>query len=170
MDMRRGSTGLLILFGLSLAACDKSPSSVPPDAQQTANALTGDNKGEASANPLCRMFTTAEIEGYGGAPVGAGTNAAMGTGCQWPGAQGDGKGSVMLQIVAASDHEPPSAAAGFKKLADIGTEGFVVPEMGGWHAGAIQGKKSINVMTSGPAASEEKTVAFLREAIKRAGS
>jgi hypothetical protein len=168
--MGRGSTGLLLLVGLSLAACNKSPSSVPPEAQRTADALTGDSKGEASANPQCRMFTAAEIEAYGGAPVGAGTNAAMGTGCQWPGAQGDGNGTAMLQIVPAGDHEPPSAAPGFKKLTDVGTEGFVVPEMGGWHAGAIQGKNSVNVTTSGPAASEEKTVAFLREAMKRAGS
>lgn len=167
--MRRGSKGLLLLVGLSLAACNKSPSSVPPGAQQAADVLTGDNKGEADANPQCRMFTTAEIESYGGAPVGAGTNAAMGTGCQWPGAHGDGNGTVMLQIAPAADHEPPSAAQGFKELADIGSEGFVVPEMGGWHAGAIQGKNSINVTTSGPAASEQKTIEFLREAIKRAG-
>ena len=168
--MPRVSNGLLLLLGLSLAACNKSPSSVPSDARQTAAALAGDNKGAASANPQCRMFTTAEIEGYGGAPVGAGTNAAMGTGCQWPGTQGDGNGTVMLQMVPARYHEPPSAAPGFKKLADVGKEGFVVPEMGGWHAGAIQGQHSINVTTSGPAASGEKTVAFLREAIKRAGS
>jgi len=77
----------------------------------------------------------------------------------------------MLQILPARDHEPPSGAPGFKRLAGVGKDGFVLPEMGGWHAGAIQGDRSINVTTSGPAASEQKTVEFLREAMRRvAGS
>jgi hypothetical protein len=168
--MRLGSTGILLLLGLSLAACNKSASPVPADARQTADALTGDSKGDAAANPLCRMFTTAEIKDYGGEPAGAGMNAAMGTACQWPGPKADGVGSVMLQKAPSRYHEPPSGAPGFKKLANVGKEGFVVPEMGGWHAGAMQGNNSINVTTSGPAASEDKTVAFLREAMKRAGN
>ena len=110
--MRLGSTGVLLLFGLSLVACNKPASALPPDAVRTADALTGDSKGSAAANPQCKLFTTAEIKGYGGAPVGAGTNVAMGSGCQWPGAQGDGNGTVMLQIVPARDHEPPSGAPG----------------------------------------------------------
>jgi hypothetical protein len=168
--MRFGSAGILLLLaGSGLAACNKAPSPVPADARQVAAGLTGDSKGDAADNPLCRMFTTAEIAGYGATPAGGGANAAMGTGCQWPGPKPDGVGSAMLQIAPSRYHEPPSGAPGFKKLADVGTEGFVVPEMGGWHAGAIQGATSINVTVSGPAASADKTVAFLREAMKRTG-
>jgi hypothetical protein len=163
--MRPTKHGLVLLLALGLAACGQSTAS---PARRTADALTGDANGAAADNPQCKMFTRDEIAGYGGAPVSAGRNAAMGSGCQWPGAKGDGNGSVLLQIVDANDHSPPSMAPGFKKLADVGTKGFVVPQMGGWLAGAIQGPKSINITTSG-ASSEAKTVAFLREAMKRAG-
>ena len=72
----------------------------------------------------------------------------------------------MFQILPANYHSPASAAPGFKELGDIGEKGFVVPETGGWAAGAIKGENSVNVST--PAgATEERTVAFLREAIKR---
>jgi hypothetical protein len=130
IDMRRGSNAFLLLCALSLAACNKSPSAVPPGGAADGGCPDGKQQRRGIGNPQCRMFTTAEIQTYGGAPVGAGTNAAMGTGCQWPGAQGS-EGTVMLQIVPARYHEPPSAAPKFKKLADIGQEGFVVPEMGG---------------------------------------
>jgi hypothetical protein len=113
------------------------------------------------------MFTLTEIATYLGAPAKLGTNAAMGTGCQWTGVTNDGAQFVMLQIVDARYHEPPSAAAGFKKLADVGSKGFVAPGIGGWEAGAIQGDKSINIVTSGSTTSEAQTVAFLREALKR---
>ncbi len=112
----------------------------------------------------------AEIATYFGAPAKLGTNAAMGTGCQWVGITSDGSSFVMLQIVDAGDHSPPKAAPGFKKLADVGIKGFVVPQIGGWQAGAIQGDKSINVITSGTTTSEAQTIAFLREALNRTGA
>jgi hypothetical protein len=90
----------------------------------------------------------------------------MGSGCQWTGVANDGAQFVMLQIVDARYHEPP-AAAGFRKLADVGTGGFVAPGIGGWEAGAIKGGKSINVVTSGATTGEAQTIAFLSEALKR---
>jgi hypothetical protein len=139
-------------------------------AQQTADALTGDAAGDAANNPQCKLFTLTEIAIYLGAPAKLGTNAAMGTGCQWTGVTNDGAQFVMLQIVDARYHVLPKLAAGFKALADVGTRGFVVPGIGGWQAGAIQGDKSINVVTSGSTTSEAQTVAFLREALKRVGA
>ncbi len=167
--MKRITRCSLLLLAFSLAACGKSAASAD-DAQtrQLAGALTGDAKGDAASNPQCAAFSPAEIATYGGTPVSAGRNAAMGTGCQWPGVAGDGSGTVMLQIVRASDHSPLSHAEGFRKLSDVGTKGFVVPQMGGWQAGAIQGERSINV-TTGSASSEAKTIALLREAVKRSG-
>jgi hypothetical protein len=116
------------------------------------------------------MFTRTEIATYLGASAKAGTNAAGGTGCQWASTAGDGSSFVMLQIVDARDHSPPSAAPGFKKLGDVGIKGFAVPQLGGWQAGAIQGAKSINVVTSGKTTSEAQTIAFLRQALTRAGA
>jgi hypothetical protein len=150
----------------TLVACGKP--TTQQQAQATADVLTGDASGDAANNPQCKMFTPAELAQYAGAPVSAGRNAAMGSGCQWPGTAGDDAGSVMLQIVDAKDHTPISGAAGFKKLPDIGIRGFIAPQIGGWQAGAIRGPKSINVST-GSASSEAKTEALLREALKRAG-
>ncbi len=165
--MRRILYPAILILTFSLAACGKpAPSAAAQDAQKTADALTGDATGAAADNPQCKMFTRAEIATYAGAPVNPGRNAAMGTGCQWTGTSGDATGTVMLQIVDAADHSPPSRAAGFKKLGDVGTKGFIVPQMGGWQAGAIQGAKSINIVTGG-ASSEAKTTALLREALKR---
>lgn len=163
--MRIATGGLLFAFILNLAACNKSDPSTLADAKTTAAALSGDDKGEAASNPQCKMFTVAEIASYGGGPVNPGRNAAMGTGCQWTGVKDDGTGTVMLQIVSASYHSPPSGAPGFRKLPDVGAQGFIAPESGGWQAGAIQGEHSINVSTSG---SEARTIDFLREAMKRA--
>lgn len=164
--MRHIARGTVLILALALASCGQSASSTQ-QAQQTADALTGDAGGDAAANPLCKMFTPAEIASYGGASMKVQGNAAMGTGCQWASVTEDGN-SVVLQIVDARYHEPPKLAPGFKKLDDVGTKGFVVPQMGGWHAGAIQGGKSINVSTS-HTSSEAQTVAFLKEALKRAG-
>jgi hypothetical protein len=170
IDMRPTTQGIILALILGLAACGQSASTTARRAQQTADTLTGDAAGAAADNPQCRMFTPAEISTYLGAPAKIGPNAAMGSGCQWTGMANDGASFVMLQIVAARDHSPPSAAPGFKKLADIGTKGFVVPQMSGWQAGAIQGDTSINVTISGASVSEARTTALLREAVKRAGA
>ena len=168
--MRHVTHSLVLAFALGLAACGQSTPSTAQRAQQTADALTGDASGAAADNPQCKMFTLTEIATYLGAPAKLGTNAAMGTGCQWTGVTNDGAQFVTLQIVDARYHEPPSASVvGYKKLADVGTKGFVVPGIDGWQAGAIQGDRSINVVTSGATTSEAQTTAFLREALKRAG-
>lgn len=161
--MRHMTHNMALVLAFALASCGQSASSTQ-QAQQTADALTGD----AENNPLCKMFTSAEIASYGGASMKVQGNAAMGTGCQWVSANGEGGNSVMLQIADARDHEPPKLAPGFKQLDDVGTDGFIVAQMGGWHAGAIQGDKSINVSTS-HTSSEAQTVAFLKEALKRTG-
>ena len=169
-DRRRAAPGVVFVLALALAACGQSNPSDLAKAKQTADVLSGDAAGAAADNPQCKMFTPAEIAAYGGGPVGAGANAAMGTGCQWPRAGGPNNGMVLLQVVDADDHSPPSGAKDFKELPDVGREGFVVPQMGGWQAGAIDGAKSINVMVSGSSSSEAKTVALLREAMKRSAA
>ena len=157
----------LLALGLPLAlvasACNKH-SAAPADAQNTADVLTGDAKGGADSNPLCQLFTVDEIANYEGAPVAGGTNAAMGTGCQWVHRQG--QGSAMIQVVPARYFKAASAAPGYKELPDVGEKGFVVPQMGGWQAGVIKGDKAVMVSTSA-SSSEAKAASLLREAMKR---
>jgi hypothetical protein len=160
-------TKIMMVTALSLAlaaACNKNPS-VPTDAQKTADVLTGDAKGSADANPLCKLFTVDEIASYEGAPVSAGANAAMGTGCQWVHRQGDG--NTMIQVVTARYYEESGEAV--KSLPGVGEKAFVTPDMGGWKAGAIQRDKAIIVSTGGTS-SEAKVIALLKEAMKRVGA
>lgn len=158
-----------ILFALSLplalvaTACNRH-SGAPADAQKTADVLTGDAKGSADSNPLCKLFTVDEIASYEGAPVAAGANAAMGSGCQWVNRQG--QGDAMIQVVPARYFEAASEAPGYKELPDTGEKAFVVPRMGGWQAGAIKGDKAVMVST-GASSSETKAASLLKEAMKR---
>lgn len=152
-----------LVVAVVLAAC--GPSTPSSDAKQTADALTGDSKGVANLNPLCKLFTSGELEAYVGEPLGAPDNAAMGSGCQWPAE--DGEGSILLQIVPKSYHPDPHLADGYKKLPDLGIDGNVSPAMGGWTAATIVGEESIIAAVDGKSASEAQAVALLRETIKR---
>lgn len=135
------------------------------DPKKTADQLTGDAKGSAANNSLCKLFTPAEASKYVGKIVGNGQNAAMGSGCQW--AAKDDDGDMMVQIVSASYHEQPTLAKGYKAMPELGTKGFVVPEMGGWKAAVIRDKESIIVTVAGPAASQQTAIALLKETLSR---
>jgi hypothetical protein len=132
--------------------------------QELKAALTGDDKGAADKNPQCKLFTPAELTKFVGLPLGRGENAAMGSGCSWEASSGSG--SVLIQVVPARYHEPHSLAPGFKKLPDIGSQGFVENDMG-WNAGAIIGAESVVVSVEGPAANATTAIALLKETISR---
>jgi len=146
------------------AGCTFSYAQSQADAKKLAGALKGDNAGVAADNRQCKMFTKAEAGQYIGQVVNHAENAALGTGCQWTSGE---NGSVLVQVVPARYHEKPSAAAGYKKLPDIGTQAFVVPDLGGWHAGSLNGTRAVHVIISGKGASEAKAVELLKEAMKR---
>jgi uncharacterized protein GlcG (DUF336 family) len=46
-------------------------------------------------------------------------------------------------------------------------KGYVVPEMGGWAAGAVDGEVGVVVSVSGKNAKEDAAVALLQETIRR---
>jgi len=154
-----------LIASVLLTACGGSQAADQSDARKAVAALTGDDKRAAANNPHCKMFTQAEVAKFIGEPVSAGRTAAMGSGCQWLATVG--RGNVMVQIVPSNYHERPSLADGFKEVAGIGARGFVVPESGGWGAGAIEGKDAIRVSVVGASASEASALALLKEAIGR---
>ena len=135
------------------------------DAEKLAAGLKGDNAGQAGDNRQCKMFTKTEAGHYIGEAITHVENAAMGTGCQWTSASDNG--SMLVQVVPARYHERPSAAPGYRKLPEVGTQAFVVPQSGGWQAGSLQGAHSIQVKASGKGATEAKTVELLKESMKR---
>jgi hypothetical protein len=152
----------LLATGFSSAAQSKT------DPEKLAGALRGDNKGPAASNKQCKLFTMSEASSYVGGTIHNVDNAAMGTGCQWT--VGANNGSMLVQVVPARDHEKPSGAPGYKKLPEIGPQAFVVPELGGWHAGSLQGAHAVHVMLSGKGASEVRTIELLKESMKREAS
>ena len=156
---------LLVSLSVAVALAGCGPSTPPSDTQQTADALSGDARGAANLNPLCKLFTSSELEAYVGEPLGAPGNAAMGTGCQW--LSKEGNASVLLQIVPKSDHPDPNLAEGYKKLPDLGVRGNVSSGLGTWTAATIAGEESIIAAVAGKSSSEAQAVALLRETIKR---
>ena len=155
----------ILVAAFLLNGCGESRSDDQSNAQKAAASLTGDETLAAASNPLCKMFTRAEVAKYIGEPVSAGRNAGMGAGCQWVAT--DDSGDVLVMVVPSRYHERPSLAKGFSEVADLGTRGFVVPELDGWGAGAIQGNDAIRVSVAGGSASETSAVALLKEALAR---
>lgn len=133
--------------------------------KKTADVLTGDAKGKAENNPVCKLFTAAEASKYVGKTVENGQNAAMGSGCQW--ASKDYEGDMMVQVIPSNYHPMPTLAKGYQAMPELGAKGYVVPQMGGWTAAVIKDKESINVSVSGPKASKDTAVALLKETLSR---
>jgi len=163
------STGMLItvlaMAGAAGGCGGREPDAPPPDTPKTATVAAADASAAQADNPQCKLFTAAEIAKYIGEPVSPGQNAALGTGCQWLAA--DGTGDVTVAVVPSSYHEPPSDAPGYRALADVGTKGFVSPQLDGWVAGAIIGEDAIRVSAAGATASEATTISLLRDTITR---
>lgn len=152
-----------VLALITLSGCGKS--GVPQDAQKTADVLTGDAKGSAADNPMCKLFSADEAAVYIGEPVNAGQNAGMGSGCQWTAK--DNEGDVMVVAVPVRYTERPTLGAGFRDVPEAGKDGFVIPELGGWAAGAVTGDSFVKVSVSGSKASDANALALLKETIKR---
>jgi hypothetical protein len=156
----------LLGASLTVAACGGGQqSAAPTEAQKAGAPLTGDAATAPADNPQCKLFTAAEIAKYIGEPASPGQNAALGTGCQWLAA--DGTGDVIIAVVPSSYHEAPTRATGYRPLPNIGTQGFVAPQLDGWVAGAIVGEDAIRVSAAGATASDETTVSLLQDTIKR---
>ena len=155
---------LFVVFSC-LLLCGNVYGQVTREAKKTADALTGDDKKSAAENPQCKLYTLAEVKKYMGEPVTAGQNAALGTGCQWIAKSENG--DMMVQVVPASYHVPPTLGKGYRTLPDVGTQGFILPELGGWAAGAIKGDESIHVSMAGPGSKAEIVIDLLKETLKR---
>lgn len=161
--MRPSIRGIDVAAALALAISAVGAAAQPADANKLKDVLTGDAKGPASANARCRLFTPAEIKGFLGRAVGAGENAAGGSGCMWNNAD-DGDASV--QVVEARYAVAPTLVKGYKPLPAIGPKAWVAPDMG-WTAGSVVGDVAVVVNLGGKTASEAGAVAMLQKALER---
>ena len=152
----------VICSGFLLCGCGNAGGQ--REAEKTAAALTGDAKGSAAENPVCKLFTVAEMGTYIGEPVTAGRNAAMGSGCQWPLKVDENKGWVLVQIIPDSYHAWDRRA---KQLPGVGIQDFVFKDGDDtWDARTIKGDESIIVAVTGPSGTENATVDLLKETLK----
>ena len=143
-----------IAAGLGLASL--SGSLAPPALAQPAGA------GEGAK--ICGWFTPADIATYLGVAVAAGeVNGPLKSQCQWNG-KSDGGASISIQIVPRSDWEVPDLADGFKRVKGIGETAYIVPQFGGWQAGARTAAKVVVVGGRGGTLTAEKTLDLLRAA------
>lgn len=74
---------------------------------------------------------------------------------------------TMVTVVPARYADTPSLAPGFRKLEDVGKDGYVAADMGGWVAGTSTAKEFIKVTVTGPKASDATAIALLKETLKR---
>lgn len=132
-----------------------------------AGVLSGDAAGDAETNPQCKLFTPDEISGYVGEPVAAGANAGMGLSCQWLAVGSDA--DAMITVVPSEYAERPTLAPGFEAVASLGPDGFAVPEFDGWAAGVTRSDSFVKASVAGSAATKDKAVDLLREALSRLG-
>lgn len=161
MRRRNWSFGLLICL---VAACSKSGD----DAMKTANAIRSATSatGEASTDPVCRLFSSKDAAHYIGKAAKDGSLATGG--CQWMAASGDGQ--MMVQIVSARYDEKPTGSRGYRTLADVGPDAFVATYMDGWMAGTVSGKEAIRAIVSGDGVTDATAIALLNETVKRRGA
>lgn len=142
-----------------------SASDAPASARDIAAKLTGDDKGAAADNAVCKLFKAKELEPYVGEPLGKHGNAAMGSGCQWPAK--DDTGDVLIQVVSKEYFEPHTGAETYQEIKGLGERAFSEHAYDGWLASALVGERALVAMVAGEKASRETAEALLRETAKR---
>lgn len=166
-SVRKSLTAVALL---SLAACGSGGAA--QNAQDTAKVLTGDVQGKSADNPVCALYSPADLQPYLGKTPSKGENAAVGTGCQWSATEdSDSEPSfVQIQVVPAAEGKGegavPSGAPGYREVPELGRTGYVVNDVG-WEAGAFVGNEWIGVTISGPAASDSKAIALFKDVVAR---
>lgn len=121
--------------------------------------------GAGEGAKICAWFTPAEISKYLGAAVETGVvNGPLDSQCQWL-SKSPGAGSISIQIVSRNHWEVPSLADGFKRLGGIAEAAYIVPQFGGWQAGARTATKVVAVAGRGGTLTADKTVELLRAAV-----
>jgi len=124
--------------------------------------------GIAAAMDRCTLLTAGEAAAAVGGPVGPGYAAGpMQTACQWDGTA-DEAAYVQVQVIDDPSYwSPPTLADGYAELTGIGEKAYVLPEMGGFAAGALDRGHVVVVGLAGGGASAESAESLLRLVVDR---
>ena len=75
---------------------------------------------------------------------------------------------AQIQVIKDTSYwNRPTMAAGYEALSGIGKEAYVVPEAGGWSAGALTDTAVVIVAVNGGTSDRAAAVAFLRTVLER---
>lgn len=163
---RRANAALSIvtvLAALLVHACSGDPGNAAQ-----AERSSKDTSGTHATTGLCSLFTREEIGALLGTTVEAGYPAGVmkDKACQWDGSA-DEDAVAHIQWLPVDAWTPPKGARGFERVNGIGREAYVVPELGGWAAGALRDDDGVMVAVAGGTSTRETALELLRELLSR---
>lgn len=152
-----------VLASLLVHACSEDPGNAAQAERPVKEA-----PGIATTEGLCPLFTREEIGALLGTPVEAGYPAGvmMDKSCQWDGSTDD-DAVAHIQWLPVDAWTPPKGARGFERVDGIGRDAYVVPELGGWAAGALRDDDGAAVSVAGGTSTRETALDLLRELLAR---
>ncbi len=159
----------LLLLALTAASCSGETERAEKVSSPGTTPAASTSTSAAPSSGLCSLFTTEEIKELLGAPVGAGKVAGpMDTACHWSGSTDAAAVYAQIQVINDTSYwSKPTLAKGYEALSGISKEAFVVPELGGWSAGAVTDTAVVSVAVNGGTADRDAAVKLLRLFIER---
>jgi hypothetical protein len=158
---------MLACAAFTLAGCQPAEPELDGGPSGAEGGLAGE-PAQAEADGPCSLFTALEIGGFLGKAVGEGEPAAAGTSCRWRAA--DGVGEALVQLLPADRFSRPTAIEGFEDAPQVSPTAYVVRELDGHAAGAMDGEDGAIVVTlAGPVDTRSRALDLLTDALERNG-
>jgi hypothetical protein len=118
---------------LSLVCAFNAHVGAQDDARKLKEQLTGEARLKSADNPVCKLFSQAEITRYlGGVKIEPAETTAAGYGCSWH--TRDYEALLTVAIVGVRDSVAPTLAKGYKTLPGVGAKGYTVRNSDGWES------------------------------------
>ncbi len=121
----------------------------------------------ATEKPVCAMLSTNDLRAWWGKDMEVRKmvmELPQAAGCDWGATDGKG-GLLTVRIVPARYYTEPTLGHGFKRLSGIAEKAFVVPQLGGWSAGARKGAKAVVIQTDGGTSNDKTAITVLKKVI-----
>jgi hypothetical protein len=163
MEKSRRIAFLLLVLTAVNFSCQSKPPEPAGSPNTTANPRTG------PPSDLCSLFTVDEIKDLLDAPVEAGRVAGpLGTACHWSGSTDATAIYAQIQVIKDTNYwNKPTLGQGYEAVSGIGKEAYVLPEAGGWAAGALTDNAVLGVAVNGGTANRDTAVKLLRTLLER---